>query len=416
MDYTKFNKLEVNIYGKLEPYSQTISKGRCRIFYKGANRNGTYITDEFANKLISTIAYTPVKGIYSADDSDYTDHGKNREEGKIYGIVPEKCNFSWEIHLDKDGIEREYACVDVLIYTSLYKEASEIIGKPQSMEIYSNSIKGEYKIIDGEKYFIFQDGCFLGLQVLGNEVEPCFEGAQFFSLYTSIKQLLEEIKQYSKGDSNMDKINFKLSDDQKYCAIWEYLNPNFDEEHNYELNYEVLDVYDEYAISYNRKSGEYERIYYTKDDSNDTVVINARKKCYIIDVTQEEKEALEKLHQLNKDTYEKVDELYTNAQNQIETLTKLNQDLNEYKLNVENKEKTELIDSYSSKLNEENIEKYRAKIAEFTFDELKKELAVTLVESNPSIFQCKDFNPIPKSQGLNGIEAILEKHKNKNNN
>ena len=40
-------------------------------------------------------------------------HGENRDEGRIYGIVPENYNFAWETHLDEDGVEREYACVDV---------------------------------------------------------------------------------------------------------------------------------------------------------------------------------------------------------------------------------------------------------------------------------------------------------------
>ena len=46
----------VTVYGKLEKYNDTISKGRCRIFYQGGNRNGTYITDEFAEKLLSTVS------------------------------------------------------------------------------------------------------------------------------------------------------------------------------------------------------------------------------------------------------------------------------------------------------------------------------------------------------------------------
>ena len=96
----------VSIYGNLTKYSETISKARCRIFYKYANRNGTYITDEFAEKLLSSIPYTPVKGIYDDFDEDYTDHGAERTEGRIYGIVPENPNLSWEKHLDEDGIER----------------------------------------------------------------------------------------------------------------------------------------------------------------------------------------------------------------------------------------------------------------------------------------------------------------------
>ena len=45
----------VTVYGNLEKYNETISKGRCRVFYKYGNRNGTYITDEFAEKLLSSV-------------------------------------------------------------------------------------------------------------------------------------------------------------------------------------------------------------------------------------------------------------------------------------------------------------------------------------------------------------------------
>ena len=121
----------VTIYGNLEKYSETISKARCRIFYKYGNRNGTYITDEFAEKLLSSVSYAPVKGIYETDD--YTDHGKARDEGRIYGIVPENPNVTWEKHLDEDGVEREYACVDVLIFSALYSEAREVLEKGESM-------------------------------------------------------------------------------------------------------------------------------------------------------------------------------------------------------------------------------------------------------------------------------------------
>ena len=99
----------VTLYGNLEKYSETISKGRCRIFYKGGNRNGTYITDEFAEKLLASIPYAPVKGIYDGDEEDFTDHGTKRSEGRIYGIVPSEPNVTWEEHEDDDGITRTYA-------------------------------------------------------------------------------------------------------------------------------------------------------------------------------------------------------------------------------------------------------------------------------------------------------------------
>ena len=40
-------KLNVTLYGNIEKISDTLSKCRVRIFYKGINRNRTFITEEF---------------------------------------------------------------------------------------------------------------------------------------------------------------------------------------------------------------------------------------------------------------------------------------------------------------------------------------------------------------------------------
>lgn len=162
MDKTLY-EFPVTVYGNLERYNEVLSKARCRIFYKYENRNGTYISDEFADKLLSSISYAPVKGIYEAENGDYSDHGLARDEGRIYGIVPENPNVTWELHLDEDGIERNYACVDVLIFTALYEEANDIIGKGQSMELYGPSLKYHEAIIHGRRFVVFDEGCFLGL-------------------------------------------------------------------------------------------------------------------------------------------------------------------------------------------------------------------------------------------------------------
>ena len=452
----------ITVYGNLTKYSDTISKGRCRIFYKYANRNGTYITDEFAEKLLSTIPYTPVKGIYDDFDEDYTDHGNKRSLGRIYGIVPENPNLQWEKHLDEDGIEREYACVDVLIFTALYEEAGEILGKAQSMEIYEPSIKGSWKIINGRRMFEYTEGSFLGLQVLGEDVEPCFEGAAFFSLYSSLKQLVDEIKEYTLklpeintgGQSQMfEKLNFKLSDSEKHNAIWNLINPNYNEEGGWTIEYAICDIYDDYALAYNYAEASYERIYYTKNDETNEVSIIERKKVFIIDVTESEMNALDTIRTLNGDTYEKADEVYSQAskvseleeQNstyaqkieelnenistletekgnfttQLEeannTIASLNEEidsLNTYKANIELKEKEEVISSYTELLSEEILASYKEKISEFTAIDLDKELAYELKKNNVSVFS-KEQNPgfIPKDEPKTGIEAILSKYK-----
>ena len=445
----------VTIYGNLKELNPVLSKARCRIFYKYENRNGTYITDEFAQKLISSLPYTPVKGIYDNFDEDYTDHGLKRDLGRIYGIVPENPNFSWEKHLDEDEIEREYACCDVYIFTALYEEASQIVGKSQSMELYQPSIKGDWAIINGKKLFKFEDGCFLGLQILGDDVEPCFEGAAFFTFYNDLKNAIKKLEKYSLdsnikgGKSEMTKLNFKLSDSQKHDAIWVLLNDKYTEENNWEITYTILDIYDDYALVYSYEAGSYERVYYTKNDETDSIELGARKKCYVIDVTEEEKTALDALRAFNGGTYEKIDENiqeidtikqqnsefstkieelnntvstltterdtsvenYNNAQAQISTLTNELETLKDYKNSVETQEKEQVIASYSDLLNNEILDSYKSKISEYSSaTELDKELAYELKKTNLEVFT-KTPQYLPKDTPNTGIEAILAKYK-----
>ena len=473
MDKKKLATFSLSLYGNITAYNKTLSLARCRIFFFFCNRNGTYITDEFAEKLIASLPYAPVKGIYDSMAEDFTDHGTQRYQGRIYGVVPVDNHFAWEKHFDKDGIEREYACTDVLLYTAIYqKEALDIVECAQSMELYVDSIDGDWKFIDGKKYFVFTEGCFLGLQALGEDFEPCFEGAGFYTLM--VEQLAERMQQFeltSKLDvGGKEQMNFKLSDDQKYNMIWTLLNPRFNEENDYIMDYAVCDVYDEYAIVFNFENRGYERAYYTKDDASDSLEITKKEDCYIVDVNNEEKRALEMLHQLNGDTYEKIDENYSTLNSQVETLTEekeqleatqetysqkieehestiatLQQEkadveetlngvksdyeaaqstintlteekeaLETFRADVLKKEKEAVLEHYAQLLDSEDIDSFREKIDEMTKEELSKELAYTLVQNKPTLFTNNDENPgyVPNDNiEPAGIEGILSRYK-----
>lgn len=439
----------VAVYGNLTKYSDTISKARCRIFYKGANRNGTFITDEFADKLLSTISYSPVKGIFEEQEKDFTDHGMTRDLGRIYGVVPENPNLQWERFLDEDGVEREYACVDVLLYTSLYQEASAIPGKSQSMEIYAPSIRGDWELINGRKLFKYTDGCFLGLQVLGENVEPCFEGAAFFTMYETFVRFAKELEKFGytlsddrKGGHSEMKVNFKLSDAQKHDALFYLLNEYYNEENDWLITYAVCDVYDDYAVCFNYEQQQYERVYYTKDDETDSLALGDRVKCFIVDVTENELNALKALKELNGGNFElvnenymkiadheqKVEELNTSlatleqekgelsqkleeANSNIETLTNENVALNSYKEEKEKAEKMAVIESYAKLLSEEILDSFKERVDEFTAIDLDKELAYSLKQNNFSAFTKENVvGVIPKDNPPTGIEAILSKY------
>jgi hypothetical protein len=438
----------VALYGQMEPYNDVLSHCRCRIFYKYANRNGTFITDEFANKLISTVAYAPIKGIY--DGEDYEGHGTSRTEGRIYGIVPESHNFAWEKHLDEDGVMREYACVDVLIFTALYEEAKDIIGKSQSMELYHPSVKYHKQKIDGQEYFVFDDACFLGLQVLGDNVEPCFEGASFFALHEQIENTIFQIKQLAEetgGKKNM--FNFKLSDQEKYDKLFSALNPNCNEEGGWVIDYMVFDVYDDYAIARNTED-KFIRVYYTKNDETNEVEIGEMVECFIVDVTADELKTLNAIKQINGGNYncvrpeiEKVDEIVAekseletklvDASTENATLNTENEKLaaqvaeleteaearkaelnalQSYKEEIETAAKNAIIEEYAAHLEEAVLDEYRTNIANYTEEELDKELAYEMKKHNQDFFS-KEYQYTPKPTPVSGLNAILSKYESK---
>ena len=456
------NKIEVCIYSISSKFNETISRGRARIFYTGQNRNRTYITEEFAAKLLDTIAYAPVKGIWVEDDEDFTTHGKSRDEGRIYGVVPSDYNLGWEVRLDDDGVERNYACVDVLLYTALYPEASEIIGKSLSMEIYPPSIKGNWEIINGQKLFKYSAGHFLGLQALGDTVEPCFEGAAFYELLKDLKDVYAALEQYQLtlegGKNEMPVLNFKLSDREKYDALWTLLNPEYNEENNYTISVNIVDIYDDYALCRDYESGEFFRQAYQKDENG--VELGEKSKCYILEVSEEEYAALNRMRETNEGSFTKVEENFNKALTDVETLTeanatlttdnttlaetagqveglhttiqtleeekttqatcieKLTEELNglhEFKKNIEDKEKETILNKYAPKLDDAVVETYSKKLGEYTAKDLEKDLAYELVQGNPSVFSVEVPPAIPKDQPLTGIEAILNKYSKKNN-
>ena len=442
-----------------EKVSDTITKKRCAIFYKGKNRNGSYISEEFAEDLIKTLPYAPVKGIYNKDTEDYTDHGTKRSEGRIYGVVPEKFNFAWEKRIDEDGVEREYACADVYLFTALYKEAEEIAGKGQSMELYGPSIQGSWIDVEGQSLYKYSKASFLGLQVLGDNAIPCFEGASFFSLqdqqiYTMLTTLLEKIDQLSIGGNiQMDKqqtLTFALSDNQKQNAIFKALNPEV-------VRYYVLDTYDDYALVFDFETEKYLKVSYTKDENDNITVGEEFIEVVAEYVTAEEKAALDQLRSKTESgTYEavnteydnhvqKINDLEVEVGNKTEELSTLNtekenlqnsvtelnttieslngkvaeyttkvEELQSFKDAIDKAEKEAIIEKFSAKLSSEIIESFTAKIDSYTIQDLKKDLALALVENNDSIFTTETgagTGYVPQEETTTGLEALLSKYK-----
>ena len=459
----------ISTYGTEEKVTDTISKKRVRIFYKGMNRNHGYITDEFAEKLVKTLPYAPVKGIYNKDSEDFTDHGKERTEGRIYGVVPQDTNFAWEKHLDDDGVERTYACCDVYLYTALYGNEARKIGEcGQSMELYPESIQGEWIEVEGIQAYKYSDACFLGLQALGKNVTPCFEGSAFYSkmqdtfcafLVTLFAENSEsEIGGKLEMENNTD-LCFTLSDNQKQSAIGKALNAE-------SIRYYVIDTMPEYAIVFDFETEKTFKFNYTKDENDVITVAEEGVELFGEYVTADEKKALDTLRNsteektfsaavadvenknasiesLNSDldaanatisekdtTIEEMQGQINDKEAEISTLNtekervdnenveikEENVKLKAFKLSKENEEKKALLNKFENKLNATEIENFTNNLENYTYEELKREIAVSLLDANASIFSLDNESNeasgrVPQESFLTGVNALIAKHK-----
>ena len=390
----------VSLYGNLEEIDDSKSKCRVRIFYRGLNRNRTYISEEFANQLIASLPYAPIKGIFDNDEVDFKDHGEKNSDGRIYGVVMSDPNFAWEDHMDADGVIRTYACADVLLYTALYQEAKLIPGSSQSMEINPYTYTGEWRTWeDGLPYYHFLSGSLFGLQALGTAVEPCFEGAAFYS-YNHLAKDVEELISYIKNidsnknlnkkeeKSNMDeKILYRMSDREKADKICSALNPNFNEEGGWKFDFFLLDVYPDYALAVSYEDEKYYRVNYNINE-DESITVGEKTEVVITDVTKDEFVALEALKAMG--TYAEINEKYTSTLEEIATIKEekenLNSQLEEVNKTVE--EKATEIETLNNNLNEvkEELESLKAeKVSlENSISDLNKEKEA-LVEFKTSV-------------------------------
>lgn len=220
----------------VEPQSPLISHGVAKVLYLGANRNGSYFTKEVVNNMIPSLYGIPVVGKYEVSKGDYLGHEKQTQigmDGRMrtvsltipLGYVPENGKVWYQTFLDDDEVEREYLCCDVKLWTGRYPESSRVLhrGNHQSMELDPDTMMGEWAIADneGDEYFMVSEAYFSALCVLGEDVEPCFEGAGIaheFSLSEEDKNFLYELDKAIdkvKGDNNMKVENYMSVEDVK---------------------------------------------------------------------------------------------------------------------------------------------------------------------------------------------------------
>lgn len=233
--------------------SPLVSKGVCKVCYVGQqpNRNHTVITKEVAAEMGRKLPGSPIVGYFNHEINDFEGH--NREiivrDGKFaivdttrpYGFVPTNANV-WFQKFNDEGVEREYLVTDVYIWTSVYPESKRILenGNNHSMELNEENQSGFWTKDDktNERIFIYNEALIEKLCVLGENVEPCFEGAQFssqFSLennqeFQKLKTMMYSMMDQLKETLNKGGSQEPMENEKKVPTDFEKNTPNPEED------------------------------------------------------------------------------------------------------------------------------------------------------------------------------------------
>ena len=197
----KYATFSVDLLGSPKKINSVFSIGRARIFYKGINRNRSIIEGEVAEKLASTIPGTPIIGTFNYETKDFEGHEDNPS---AFGFVPLDPHSEWVKHNDKEYLE-----VDVVVWDGRFEEAAEILKseKHLSMELNPKTLRGSFEKIGSKTYYKMSNAEFAGITVLGDDVEPCFEDAQFITAYSNMVSAyalyIEETQRNNEGGKNI---------------------------------------------------------------------------------------------------------------------------------------------------------------------------------------------------------------------
>lgn len=448
----QYRQLDVVVCSEPEPISTTLSKCRVRIFYRGFNRNRTFISDDFAQQLINSLPYVPIKGIFNYGKVDYEDHGMDNTDGRIYGIIAANPNFAWEKHIDQDGIEREYACADAILFSALYPEAKIIVGSRQSMEIYSETMEGYWDTWeDGMPYFNFKKGELLGLQVLGQDVEPCFEGAAFYSLAKEVKELVEYVKSFKEQE---EKKNMEIKDEvvaTPETIVEEVATENtvtlqaeepavteqaeepvviqteepvtVQEDEPVIITNDVTSVESVIEESSQESEKATEEVFEKNDDTSDEEDEDEKAKNSLLETVESLKSEIDALKATQAEYQKKIDEFNSEnvrLNNELMDIKNKNTELSEYKLSVETSKKEAVLSKFEEMLTEEQYNSFKEDISKYTESDLEKEIIATIYHTNPNAFAKKEPELIYKDSNKDvvtesGVLGLLNRYKNGGN-
>lgn len=374
-----------------------MSKCEIKVLYIGENRNHSFITKDVATEMSKTLRGAPIVGYYKEENQDFRDHGDQiiiDEKGiqfkcltKPYGFVSPDAEVWFQKFEDTDDfgnkIVREYLMTTGFLWTGQFEEAKLAIeqGRPHSMELDKDTLDGYWSenVNTKMELFIVNDAIFSKLCILGDDVEPCFEGSSVTAPNISTN--------FSKVDDNFKQTLFSMMQDLKFALEGGNM-AKVDEEKKDKTNEtvenktdktteEVKDTETEKDNKDKDKKKNYTKEEDKKEEKEDNPTPAEDKK------PEEKKEETKTPAEEKKEEKEDKDKkdyalMYSELETKYNDLSAKYEDLVAFKKNVEKQQKEELIGGFYM-LSDEDKKDVVAHIDEYSLDDIEAKLSVICV-------------------------------------
>lgn len=374
------------------PVNPLISRCQIKVCYVGdePNRNRSVITKAVATEMAKSLPGCPIVGFFDKETNDFDEHTRQVEfnGGKIkvidmtkaYGFVDLAAKV-WFQKFNDEGVEHEYLMTEGYIWSDIYPEAKRILekGNNQSMELSQKLTHGHWTKDDNgtPRFFIINDTVIQKLCILGENVEPCFEGAGIAA-------------QFSLDDNFKETVYAMLKDIQAALEegglthMTDEMNTAIVEEPAVEETVEIVETVTETPVEENFKKNEGNSDSDTKNNSDED---KEEKKCPecgkpMSECTCDEKPKNE--HSLTDhpeyvellDKYNALSEQYVALESEISSLR-------EFKANVDREKKQQMIDSFYM-LSAEDKKEVSENIDKYSLDDIEAKLSIICVRNKVS--------------------------------
>ena len=411
-----------------------MSKCEIKVLYLGENRNRSFISEEVATEMAKTLRGAPIVGYFKEEKEDFADHGNRMiidDEGikfecmtKPYGFVDPAAKVWFQTFEDTDEfgnkVNRKYLMTTGYLWTGQYEECKVATeeGRPHSMELDEETLQGHWATNreSGMDFFIINDAIFSKLCILGDDVEPCFEGSSVTApkVSSSFTKIDDEFKKTLF--SMMQELQFALQGGQQMenevkvpeTEVVEETPAVEAEQYTEEVSAEpvtedaataepvVEEVENDFAASKDEEEKEDEEKSTEEEKEEASEEDDEEKKKYAKKEDEEEKNEEEEKSEENSDApkdeeksddeedkkkkYELLETEFTALQEKYSELKSKYNELVEFKAQVEDAKKDEMISKFYFLSDEDKKEVIENK-SKYSLDEIEAKLSVICVRN-----------------------------------